>query len=406
MKSTISEHIVNDAQRQNAQENLSRCVHCGFCNATCPTYRLLGDELDGPRGRIYQIKSVLEGAAVTASFQEHLDRCLTCRNCETTCPSGVKYGQLLDIGRAIASGSSAPKKHILYRLKRAVLLRTLPYPSRIAFGLRLAQWARPLCPKNLKANIPPRDKKTNAPSATSSRRQVVLPGGCVQSLSKTNTNASAARVLARLGIGTVEVPTQCCGAMAHHLNDTKRAHNQVQSNLKHWSQALNGGAEAIIATASGCGVMMKEYNQLLPENKAAQQVADNTKDLSEFINVEEIKPFIKKGLAPLSISYHPPCTLQHGQKVIGKVEVILAAIGCKLLPFHDQNQCCGSAGTYSIFQPKLSKQLIQQKVAALEKNQPDLIVTANIGCQLYIEANTQIPVKHWIEVLDERLEAV
>ncbi len=398
----VAENLIPEPQKRQATSIIRRCVHCGLCNATCPTYQLLGDEADGPRGRIYQIKQALEDGVVGQELSLHLDRCLTCRNCETTCPSGVEYANLVDIGRQLVQ-DKGPKRPLKHRIIRYLLLRFLPYPKRLKPFLRIGQWFRPLFPKSISRSIPAKDA-TQPMRQTQSSQRVILPQGCIQRLSKTNTNEACQRILSRLGVEVVATNDGCCGAIAHHLSDQESAQATARNNMMAWCSALDAGAECIIMTASGCGSMVKDYDALFDQDVAmAKRVVEKTRDFSEWLTPEAVKKRLKKDLKPLKIVFHPPCTLQHGQKIVGKVEALLQACGCELLPFADSHLCCGSAGTYSIFQPEISKKLIEQKVKHLESQSPELIVTANIGCQLYIESHSTYPVRHWIEVLDQRM---
>ena len=407
MRSALQLDFLSPHQRNTAQEVLGKCVHCGFCNATCPTYRILGDELDGPRGRIYQIKNVLEGTSVSASFQHHLDRCLTCRNCETTCPSGVEYGKLLDIGRHIARKKGPP---VLWhrRLLEWLVLVFLPYPNRLKPFLRIAQFFSPVLPKKLSQKIPLiGEKKRNLTPLTTGKRKVLIPGGCVQSLAQPNTVDACIRIFNQFGVHTVTNPNQCCGAIAQHLGSASLAEKQMIANISIWEEALENGVENIIITASGCGVTVKEYPHLLADTihkTRAQKISDATLDMCEWLNPSMVKERFNDQLPLLKVAFQSPCSLQHGQKITGKIEALLQAVNCELLPVKDAHLCCGSAGTYSLFQPDLSDQLLMSKVSNLQETQCDLIVTANVGCHLSLQARSSVPVKHWIEVIDERLK--
>ncbi len=384
-------------------------MHCGFCTATCPTYQLLGDELDGPRGRIYLIKQVLEGASATAKTQLHLDRCLTCRSCETTCPSGVRYGRLLDIGRPIVDRQVG--RGVVEAFARRTLRSVIPKPSRFAPLLKLGQTARPLLHGALKRKVPPAARATPWPTRSHARRMLVLDG-CAQPSLSPNTNAAAARVLDRLGITLVRAPRAgCCGAVSYHLNAQQEGLDYMRRNIDAWWPHIEHGAEAIVMTASGCATMVAEYGHLLARDPAyaekAKRVSALMKDISEVIAAEQdkIKALVKSSfiLHPSSFAFHAPCSLQHGLKMKGKVEALLASLGFKLTAVPDAHLCCGSAGTYSILQPELSQQLLQNKVTALTSGAPEAIVTANIGCQSHLQTATALPVMHWIEALDQRL---
>ncbi|MEK7231102.1 MAG: glycolate oxidase subunit GlcF, partial [Pseudomonadota bacterium] len=394
---------------REAEAILRACVHCGFCTATCPTYQLLGDELDGPRGRIYLIKQVLEGASATAKTQLHLDRCLTCRSCETTCPSGVRYGRLLDIGRPIVDRQVG--RGVVEAFARRTLRSVIPKPSRFAPLLKLGQTARPLLHGALKRKVPPAARATPWPTRSHARRMLVLDG-CAQPSLSPNTNAAAARVLDRLGITLVRAPRAgCCGAVSYHLNAQQEGLDYMRRNIDAWWPHIEHGAEAIVMTASGCATMVAEYGHLLARDPAyaekAKRVSALMKDISEVIAAEQdkIKALVKSSfiLHPSSFAFHAPCSLQHGLKMKGKVEALLASLGFKLTAVPDAHLCCGSAGTYSILQPELSQQLLQNKVTALTSGAPEAIVTANIGCQSHLQTATALPVMHWIEALDQRL---
>lgn len=401
MQTALSETFRASAAGQTADSILRSCVHCGFCNATCPTYQLLGDELDGPRGRIYLIKQVLEGAAPTATTRLHLDRCLTCRACETTCPSGVRYGELLDIGRAQVerrSERSAPEK-----ILRWLLRQVLPYPARFTPLLRIGQAVRPLLPAQLGAFIPARHSDTAWPQSASTR-QMILLDGCVQGALAPDINAAAARVLNRLGIRAVRVPQAgCCGALSHHLNATEEAHGHMRRQIDALWPLTEDGCEAIISTASGCGVHIKEYGRLLGDDpryaQKAARIAALCRDISEVLADEDMSLLAPRPQAPRRIAFQAPCTLQHGQRLNGVVEGLLTRAGFELTPVADAHLCCGSAGTYSILQGKLARRLRANKLAALEAPDPALIATANIGCLTHLQAAASVPVKHWIELL-------
>jgi glycolate oxidase iron-sulfur subunit len=383
-----------------AEDILRSCVHCGFCTATCPTYQHFGDERDGPRGRIYLIKQLLETNKATEKTQTHLDRCLTCRSCETTCPSGVKYGRLADIGRGIVEEKLTRKPRD--RFIRWSLRKILPYPKRFGFLVFWGQLFRPLLIGKLKAKVPPKKIASAWPVSNHTRKMIAL-AGCAQSITTPNTNAASARVLDKLGITLVEAPKAgCCGAVDYHLAAHDDGLNAMRRNIDAWWPAIEAGAEAIVMTASGCGVMVKEYGELLADDphyaEKAQRVTKLTKDISEILSKEDLGSLNIKDKKPTA--YHCPCTLQHGQQLTGGVENILKNAGLPLTKVKDKHLCCGSAGTYSILQPNTSQQLLDNKLAALTIGQPEQIVTANVGCQMHLETKAGIPVKHWIELLD------
>lgn len=380
---------------------LRSCVHCGFCTATCPTYQLLGDELDSPRGRIYLIKGLLEGQEVTARTRLHLDRCLTCRSCETTCPSGVQYGHLLDIGRQHVE-RRVPRP-LAARLLRRLLLAVLPFPRRYALALGLARLTRPVLPRALRGKIPARQPASPRP-APRHARTVLLHEGCVQRVSTPATNAATARVLDRLGISVVSLSqSDCCGALHQHLSRADSARGVMQANIDAWWPLIEQGAEAIVITASGCSQMVKEYGYLLRDDPdyahKARRISELARDLSEVIAAQDLGTLASIG-GGKRIAYHSSCTLQHGQKLGGTVERILERCGYTLGSVADSHLCCGAAGTYMLTQPELSGQLRDNKLKALQQGQPELIASANVGCQLHLASAASVPVKHWIELLD------
>ena len=403
MQTQLADWIRDTPEGVEADAILRKCVHCGFCLATCPTYNLLGDELDSPRGRIYLMKQMLEGAPVTERTQLHLDRCLTCRACETTCPSGVEYGKLVDIGRAIVERKVA--RGPVDRLRRWFLARTLPSRGLFAAALALGRAFRFVLPSGLAAKIPPARAAGTWPAPRHARRMVAL-AGCVQPSMAPSINAAAARVLDRLGISLVEAGAAgCCGAVTHHLNYQRDALAYVKANIDAWWPYVEAGAEAIVITASGCGTMVRDYGHLLREDPAyaekAARISALAKDVSEVIMAERAGlAKAAAGQARAAVAFHAPCSLQHGLKIRGVVEEILAAAGYALTPVPDAHLCCGSAGAYSILQPGISKDLLRDKVRALESGHPDLVATANIGCLAHIQSGTERPVRHWIELLD------
>jgi glycolate oxidase iron-sulfur subunit len=408
MQTSLASFIRNTPAGEEADSILRACVHCGFCTATCPTYQLLGDELDGPRGRIYLMKEMLEGKGAGDKTRLHLDRCLTCRACETVCPSGVRYGRLVDIGREVLEREAprSPAERMARSALRFVLTR------RYAFTplLRLAQVARPILPRALKRKVPEFRKPRAWPEPRHARRMVVLDG-CVQPGFAPNINAAAARVLDRLGISLVAAQRAgCCGAISQHLGAHDEALDFAAGNVRAWQPYISQGIEAVVITASGCGVMLKEYGDFLSDDLnlagSAKRAAQMTRDISEVLLAEKDKLAAlidRSKVLGKRIAFHSPCTLQHGLRIRGAAEQLLTACGLALTNVPDGHLCCGSAGTYSILQPEISKQLLKNKAQALESGKPDLIATANIGCLLQLESGTDIPVKHWIEVIDEAL---
>ncbi|MBA0903081.1 MAG: glycolate oxidase subunit GlcF [Candidatus Nitrotoga sp.] len=404
MQTNLADFIKHTPDGQAADQILRSCVHCGFCLATCPTYQLLGDELDSPRGRIYLIKQMLEGAPVTAKTQLHLDRCLTCRACETTCPSGVQYGHLLDIGRHIA-GQSIPRG--LWKNMQRWGLRKL-LSNRLLFGalLKFGQLIRSVVPTSLRQLIPVRQSAGAWPNTAHARRMLILDG-CVQPALSPNINAATARVLDRLGIQLIRPGNVgCCGAIDQHLNAQDAAMIAIKRNIDAWWPLLQQDCEAIVITASGCGVMVKDYGHVLrhdPEYVAkAAHISGLTRDLSEIIASEQAHLFALIGPAQREkIAFHAPCTLQHGQMIVGVIERMLSMAGFQLTTVADSHLCCGSSGTYSILQPELARQLRSNKLDALNSGAPQTIVTANIGCLTHLQSGTGVPVRHWIELIDE-----
>ena len=410
MQTNLSPEFKGTADGLAAEAILRKCVHCGFCTATCPTYQLLGDELDGPRGRIYLMKQVLEGATPTRATQQHLDRCLTCRNCESTCPSGVDYGHLVDIGRKIVDAKvprPASEKAVRWLLKEG-----LPSPL---FGpaMKLGQLVRPLLPASLKNKVPAPQNAGAWPSRTHARKVLML-AGCVQPAMMPNINSATARVLDAAGIQTiVEGQAGCCGAVKFHLNDQDGGRAQMRANIAAWWPHVEAGVEAIVMNASGCGVTVKEYGHILkdePEWAAkAARISALTKDLSELL--PDLVPALKGQLddpakAGPKLAFHPPCTLQHGQQLKGGVEQHLGALGFDIsVARNEAHLCCGSAGTYSVLNPDIAYTLRDRKLGHLGELAPEAIVSANIGCITHLQSGTDTPVKHWVEVLDAALRS-
>jgi glycolate oxidase iron-sulfur subunit len=411
METRLADFIRHTPAGREAEEILRKCVHCGFCTATCPTYQLFGDELDGPRGRIYLIKQMLEGGKVTEKTRLHLDRCLTCRSCESTCPSGVHYSRLLDIGRAVVaetlprSGADA--------LTRSALKHLLPRPGLFATAMKLGQAVRGVLPAALRAKVPPATSAGDWPKTQRARRMLLL-AGCVQPAMLPNINAAAARVLDHLGISLLVADAGsrqagCCGAVRFHLDDVAGAQAEARRNIDAWWPHIEAGAEAIVITASGCGVQVKDYGHLLGDDGRyagrAGRVAALARDVSEVVVAEQaaLLRLLGKDRSLGRLAFHAPCTLQHGLKLRGGIEALLAAAGYTLTPVADGHLCCGSAGTYSVLQPEIASQLRANKLAALNAGQPLAIASANIGCIVHLQDGSDLPVRHWIEFLDERL---
>jgi glycolate oxidase iron-sulfur subunit len=418
MQTQLAPQFANTPEGIEAAHILGKCVHCGFCTATCPTYQLLGDELDGPRGRIYLIKQMAEGQVPTEKTRQHLDRCLTCRNCESTCPSGVQYGNLVDIGRKWVE-ENTPARPLSERLTRWALKEGLTKPALFNSAMALGRLVRPLMPSSMQRKIPQVRNKALSnstdpyarPSTVHARKMLILEG-CVQPGMLPNINSATARVLDALKIQLISAPNAtCCGALRYHLNDQEGGLENAKQNIDAWWPLAESGVEAIIMTASGCGVMVKDYGHLFANDPAyaskARKISELTKDISEILpNLqEELIQLIGTDQKP-GVVYHPPCTLQHGQQIRGKVEDLLTSIGIGVRLCADSHICCGSAGTYSVTQPELSEQLRKNKLhhlnTACEESDAQLIVSGNIGCIAHLQQD-DTPVLHWIELVDQLL---
>ncbi|MES2052416.1 MAG: glycolate oxidase subunit GlcF [Pseudomonadota bacterium] len=407
MQTHLAPQFKNTAEGQEAEAILRKCVHCGFCTATCPTYQLLGDELDGPRGRIYLIKQVLEGETPTRKTQLHLDRCLTCRNCETTCPSGVEYGHLVDIGRKLVDeqvARPAAEKALRWALKEG-----LPSPL-FAPAMKLGQSVRGLLPESLKNKVPAKQDAGQWPTAIHTRKVLML-AGCVQPAMMPNINSATARVLDAAGIQTVvAAKAGCCGAVKFHLNDHEGGKAEMRRNIDAWWPSIENGVEAIVMNASGCGVTVKDYGHLLRDDPQyavkAARISALTRDLSELLP-DLVGPLRARVAAKAGqIAFHPPCTLQHGQQLRGGVEKHLADLGFNIrVASCEAHLCCGSAGTYSVLNPDIAYSLRDRKLGNLAEIKPDVIASANIGCITHLQSGTPTPVRHWVELLDEALDA-
>lgn len=410
MQTQLSPEYHDTPEGREAEAILRKCVHCGFCTATCPTYQLLGDELDGPRGRIYLIKQVLEGAEPTRKTQQHLDRCLTCRNCESTCPSGVQYGHLVDIGRQLVDAKV--ERPTGERLVRWALKEGLS-SSLFAPAMKLGQAVRGLLPNSLKAKVP-EARDAGAWPTREHARKVLMLTGCVQPSMSPNINSATARVLDACGIQTVvAAQAGCCGALKFHLNDQTGGAAQMRANIDAWWPWVERGeVEAIVMNASGCGVMVKDYGHVLRDDpvyaQKAQRISELTQDLSELL--PQLLPTLKEQLKPEVVqatgvvAYHPPCTLQHGQQLKGGVETHMAALGFQVqVATSESHLCCGSAGTYSVLNPEIAYQLRDRKLGHLKALQPRAILSANIGCITHLQSGSEVPVRHWVELVDEVL---
>ena len=414
MQIKIAPEFENDADIGTVKTIVNKCVHCGFCTATCPTYQVLGDELDGPRGRIYLMKEMVEGAPVSAKTQTHLDRCLTCRNCESTCPSGVRYGRLVDIGRRLVDE----------RVVRPVSQRVMHWAMREALSRRkvfgflfgLARFVRPVLPGSLQKKIQPPQPAGIWPTPASSpksMRQMLLHEGCVQPAMMPNVDAATARVFDKLGIELVTASSaECCGAIRQHLNDHHGAEAQMKRNIDAWWPYAENGVDTIVINASGCGVMIKDYAEILANDpvyaEKSKRISAMAKDVSEILpayarEIEVLAQQKRAGGMPERVTYHPPCTMQHGQKIRGHVEALLGRLGVNVRLCQDSHLCCGSAGTYSILQPALSQELRDRKLANIAKTEPQEIVSGNVGCINHLQSGTDVPVRHWIELIDRMI---
>jgi len=401
MQTKLKKDFLQSGNGQLADKILRSCVHCGFCTATCPTYQILGDELDGPRGRIYQIKEMLEGKKVTQETLTHLDRCLSCRSCETTCPSGVEYGYLLEIGRNEVE--KRVKRSLPQKLLRKSLLTVLPYHNRFSALIKFAQFFRAVLPKTLKKKIPVKIKLSQL-SLKQHKRKMLILDGCAQPALAPEINHATRKVLDALDIELISF-SGCCGAINQHLSDEEKALAIIKNNIDRLEKEFNNGIEGIVMTASGCGAMFKDYPHLLRLDKIykekAEHVANKIFDLTETIDTTRLSKKLKP--QQKSIAIHTPCTLQHAQKLPSNIENIFSGCGYHLASIKDKHLCCGSAGTYSITQPTLSKQLREQRLAGLILDQPDIIATANIGCLHHLNADSPVPVRHWVEIIAEDL---
>jgi glycolate oxidase iron-sulfur subunit len=404
MQTQLADFIRDTPEGAEAEAILRKCVHCGFCTATCPTYQVLGDDLDSPRGRIYLIKRALEGGPVTEKTRLHLDRCLTCRACETTCPSGVRYGRLADIGRAVVEQRTT--RGPLDRFSRALLAFTLPRTALFSFLMRFGMLMRRFLPRSLQAKLPENIQPPGAWPAPRHARKMLVLAGCVQPALAPSINAAAARVLDRFGISLVEVPRAgCCGALRFHLNYQEDGRDDMRALIDAWWPMVERGeVEAIVATASGCGVTIKDYADLLAHDQRyrdkAVRVSALAKDLCEVLPLDAIPA----GIASGRVAFQSPCTLQHGQQIRGMVEARLARAGFEMTGVRDSHLCCGSAGTYSLLQPEISGELRERKLTSLQETSPDCIATANVGCLSHLQAAAAVPVRHWVELLDESLQ--
>lgn len=413
MQTTLADFLRDTPDGEEAKAIIGKCVHCGFCTATCPTYQLLGDELDGPRGRIYLMKQAVEGNPVTDSTRMHLDRCLTCRNCESTCPSGVRYGRLVDIGRQVVEDrldSQGMRRPLRQRLTRWALREGLTRPRLFGAAMRAGQLARPLLPPVLRNKVPVSRPASAWPQREHARKMLLL-AGCVQPSMSPDINPATARVLDRLGVQLVVArEAGCCGAIRYHNGDQPGGLDDMRRNIDAWWPHVEAGVEAIVMNASGCGALVREYGHLLRNDpvyaQRAARISALTRDVSELLPEfdAQLRTLAEAAPEPRErVAWHPPCTLQHGQQIRGKVESLLTALGVEVKLCADSHLCCGSAGTYSVLQPELAYRLRDNKLANLQATQPDTIVSANIGCITHLQSGTQTPVLHWIELVDRIL---
>ena len=405
MQTNIIKSLQHTKTGQQANDILRSCVHCGFCNATCPTYQLLGDELDGPRGRIYLIKQVLEGTQPTQKTKQHLDNCLNCLNCETTCPSGVQYHHLLEIGQTLTTEQvQLPWRK---KLLRQLILNIMPYPKRFNFFVNIGVSVKALLPDNLSKLLPVDHQQTLFFKPQKQSRKMLLLQGCVHNAISPDIHQKTSQLLDKLGIEVVnEKEPACCGALTHHLQAESQTINLIKKNIDAWFDSIEQGFEAIISNASGCGVMVKDYPRLVEKYlgnessyyEKALKVAAITQDISQVLNSEDLSP-LELDANYKNIAYHPPCSLQHGQHLPEIVEQILTSLGATLSPVQDKHLCCGSAGSYSLFNPKISHELRDNKLNNLQKNDADVIATANIGCLHHLQTESKVPVKHWLQLI-------
>ena len=401
MQTSFPPEFLQTPDGQRVNEILRNCVHCGFCNATCPTYQLTGDELDGPRGRIYLIKNFFEAKDSSKISMKHLDRCLTCLACETTCPSGVEYGDLVDLGRKhLEKAIDRPKAN---KFKRRLIISIFSSPKRIALILNLARLLKPLVPSKLAKKIPAKANTSKSTSSFTAKRKMLTIKGCVQSVTAPQINVAASKVLRQSAIQLDEAPSNCCGALAFHLTEVEEAKSTIRSNIDNWYEKLSKNHEYLLITSSGCSSFIKQYGTVMHADKnyakKAKFVSERCRDLAEITPELKELNINSSGLRKKTVAFHSPCTLQHGQKVLGTIEAKLQEAGYQLTEIRDSHLCCGSAGSYSLLETELSTELLKNKVANLEEEQPDVIATANIGCLMHLQSATNTSVKHWIELL-------
>ena len=402
MRSNLPSALLETPAGAEAHAQLKACVHCGMCNATCPTFELTGDELDGPRGRIWLMKQALEGGEVTRTTQIHLDRCLECRSCETTCPSGVSYHRLLDVARPFVE--ARVRRPLGERLARWAIRFVTPYPARFRVAVALGRLVAPLLPASLKSKLPPKLAPGPAAEPAGTTRHMALLAGCAQSVVAGHFNAATRRVFARAAIDLSETPgAGCCGAVSFHLGAVEEARAFARRNIDAWLGVIDSGSEAVIVNASGCAAFIQDYGHLLAEDPAyadkAQRIAALVKDPVQVLETADLSA--TRPPADPRIAVHDPCTLQHGLRLKGRVAALLERLGYQPQPVRDAHLCCGSAGAYSLLQPKFANALKANKLAALNESVPAAIYTGNIGCWMHMAEGSGTPVRHWIEAVDE-----
>ncbi len=415
MKTNFTDQQLTDPNIKRADEILRTCVHCGFCTATCPTYQILGDELDSPRGRIYLIKDMFEsGRPADKKTVEHVDKCLSCLACMTTCPSGVHYMHLIDQARAYIEKTY--KRPLMDRLLRWALSQIIPYPKRFRLALWGAKRGKPLAflipDQRLKAMLEMAPKRIPTVSKNDTaqifaaigprKKRVALLTGCAQKALNADINDATISVLRRLGCEVVIAKGMgCCGALTHHMGRQKPAHESAAANIRIWMAEVNGeGLDAVVINTSGCGTTVKDYGHMFrndPMSADAAHIASITKDISEILIDLE---FPKNKPMEITVAYHAACSLQHGQQIKTQPKTLLKRAGFEVVEPKDSHLCCGSAGTYNLLQPELSQELKSRKVTTLEAKQPDVIAAGNIGCMIQIGSGTDIPIVHTVELLN------
>ncbi|HEY2051269.1 MAG TPA: glycolate oxidase subunit GlcF [Caulobacteraceae bacterium] len=401
MRAKIAGPLADTASGALAEQVLRACVHCGMCNATCPTYELTGDELDGPRGRIYLMKQVLEGEPASRLTQTHLDRCLTCRACETTCPSGVGYHALYDVAKPLVN-AQAPRPWGERLVRWAIRFACID-PRRLSVLMAIGRKVRFALPAALRGKLAAPRPPGPAPTRRHGRRMTLL-GGCVQAAAAPSINAANRRVFDTVGIELAESPRAgCCGALCFHTGAVEEGRAFARRNIDAWCAELDAGAEAIIANASGCAAFVRDYPGILADDLVyeprARRVAEAVRDPVEILLAEP--PEAVRAPKEPRVAVHPPCTLRNGPALADAPARLLGALGFEPQPIRDAHMCCGSAGAYSLLQPKIAEALREKKIEALTGAEPQAILTANIGCMMHLAEASTVPVRHWIEAVDE-----